>query len=269
MFTDEIAFALSNLIDQNRAPSHDELARAIDRVGLGQGDPARQAGADYVGKVKRVRAVFSHALDHDPVAGEKLALILIQHLKVDGAFRAGEPSYVGTGPIQALRESLRPAGYALNEEGAISRLLIEDLDSPEATDVLRSYVNRARHGEADAALVVGTGKDLVEATARHVLVRKTGAYPAGDNFPATLYQTFDRLGMRQGHELAASLDADPRKALDQALYLLAVATSRVRNAEATGHGRPEPTALTAQDGRTVIEAMALVSATLLRALERP
>src|SRR5205823_4872116 len=102
-----------------------------------------------------------------------------------------------------------------------------------------------------------------------VLVRKTGAYPAGDNFPSTLYQTFDRLGMRPGHELAAGLDQNPRKALEQALYVLAVATNRLRNAQATGHGRPEPTALTAQEGRTAMEAMALVSATLLRTLERP
>jgi hypothetical protein len=45
------------------------------------------------------------------------------------------------------------------------------------TDALRAYVDRINRNPDDAALQVGTGKDLDEAVARHVLEQRLGSYP--------------------------------------------------------------------------------------------
>jgi hypothetical protein len=46
-----------------------------------------------------------------------------------------------------------------------------------------------------AGLVTGSGKDLLEAVARRVLVQGTGLLSAAWQLPATLYQAFDRSGL--------------------------------------------------------------------------
>lgn len=268
MLTDEIAATVTVFFDGGKGPSHDELDRAIARAGLKQADPGRQQDGEVVGKVKRLRAVFSYALEHDRETGGRLVLSLIGQLKADGAFRPSWPTYAGLAAIEALREALQSQGYALDADGNVSALVIDDLESPEATEALRLYVKRAQRGERDAALLVGTGKDLIEATARHVLVRRTGSYPTGESFGATLYAAFDRLGLRAAHNLEQQLDAEPVAAVQQALYLLAVAVNRLRNVEGTGHGRPFPPKVSDADARLAVEAMGLVSEMLLRLLER-
>jgi hypothetical protein len=101
-----------------------------------------------------------------------------------------------------------------------------------------------------------------------VLVKKIGAYPSEGNFPATLYQTFDRLELAvPSQEAIESLDKNARAALQQALWLLAVSVNRFRNEEGIGHGRPLPTSVTEAEARLSIQAMALVSQLLLDALD--
>jgi hypothetical protein len=116
-------------------------------------------------------------------------------------------------------------------------------------------VRRARAGATDAPLVVGTNKDLIEATARHVLVETTGAYQGAMSFPATLYQAFDRLGLTPAPPaVMQALGGDPRAQFQQALYLLACAVNRLRNAEGTGHGRPAAASVEGRDARLLSQA---------------
>lgn len=42
------------------------------------------------------------------------------------------------------------------------------------TEALHAYVRRAKKGSMDSALLAGTGKDLLEAVAKHVLLVKWG-----------------------------------------------------------------------------------------------
>ncbi len=135
------------------------------------------------------------------------------------------------------------------------------------TEALSAYVRRVRRGSADAALVVGTGKDLAEATARHVIVEKTGQYSDTQNFPSTLYLAFERLSLNPpSPDVLQQLDDDAVVAMQQALWLLGVSVNRLRNAEGTGHGRPFPSQLSDEDSRLAIQAMGLVSDLLLSKL---
>ena len=55
-------------------------------------------------------------------------------------------------------------------------------------------MRREKRGAENAALVTGTGKDLLEATAAHILVERWGAYSSSANFPTLLGQAFVALG---------------------------------------------------------------------------
>ena len=117
----------------------------------------------------------------------------------------------------------------------------------------------------------GTGKDLDEATARHVLEQRLGSYPergAQSNFPFTLSQAFSLLNMSVPPP--TQLPADPRQGVEQALFQLATAVNRLRNEVGTGHGRPSASQrtrpLTPAEARLVARATALVAGALLDAL---
>ncbi len=168
-------------------------------------------------------------------------------------------------PAREARE-----GYDLDAEGHLHQATLENLDGIELTEALTTYVRRARRGAADGALLVGTGKDLLEAVARHVLVEMTGSYPQAGNFPMTLHLAFDRIDLTTpSPSVLDGLSQDPQEAIEQALWLLGVCVNRLRNAQGTGHGRPFPATVTEEEASVAIQAMGLVSELLLQKLPVP
>jgi hypothetical protein len=63
--------------------------------------------------------------------------------------------------------------------------------------VLRQYAQRAIRGSQDAALVAGTGKDLLEAVAAYSLLATYGSYDEHSNFPTLLGQAFTALTLQR------------------------------------------------------------------------
>ena len=266
MLSDEVTSALAKFFEGGLGPSHDELDRLIQRAGLGNSDPRR--GDPVVGKMKRVRAVLWWAGENDVEAGSSLVGSLIAALRASGSFRPSEPNYAGASTIEALRSALDLLGYDLGSDGSVRPKLLEGLEGADLTEVLWSYVRRARSAADDPALRLGTAKDLTEATARHVLVETIGSYPAHANFPATLWQAYDRLGLEgPTTEALKLLDGDAWRSVERATFLLACAVNRFRNEEGTGHGRPHVTFANEAQSRICAEASALVSELLLKALE--
>lgn len=267
----ELGSVISDFFEAGGGPSHDQLDRAFARVGLNAGDPApggKTPAGSPLGKTKRVREVFVHATDHAPDAGIRLATQLVGLLRADGMFSVTLESYAGLEKIQRLRESFDRIGYELDDNGALRLKVIDNLSGTELTDALRSYVNRVNFNPDDAALQVGTGKELDEATARHVLEQKLGSYPTSgrvSNFPYTLTQAFTLLGLETPPTL--QLNADPHRAVQQCLFQLAIEVNRLRNDAGTGHGRPsEPrrtASLSPAEGRLVARATALVAGAML------
>jgi hypothetical protein len=269
MISIEIAHALARFFLTNGSPSHHELTRLFHRAKLQDADPRNHKVAGMpVGKMNRVRDVLVHAAETDPTAGSKLVDQLLAAMRAAGCFRPGADSYAGEAIIQAAREAFAREGYELDRDGHARPAVLDGLGGAQLTAALWAYVRRARAGATDAPLVIGTNKDLVEATARHVLVETTGTYQPSMDFPTTVYLAFDRLGLATMPPATARqvLDRDPRRQVHQALYLLACAVNRVRNAEGTGHGRPTSATATGREARLLAQAGALVSQLLLEAL---
>ena len=216
-----------------------------------------------MGKAKRVRGVLQWAIEHDVEKGERLVHLIVALVRGVGGFREGSPNFVGAESIQDLREAFESEGYQLSETGELLPVVLDTLQGIALTDALRAYVRRARRGVLDAALITGTGKDLVEAVAAHVLVQRFGNYSHNDNFPTLLGQAFVAVGLCAVKKNGLT----PEEQMDLALYDLACAVNRLRNRQGTGHGRPFLPTVTPAQSRSAVQSMGLVAARLLDALQ--
>lgn len=259
MLNEEVLSAVARLFDQGKGPSHDELTRLFERAKLRRAETP----GDQPGKMKRVRTVLGHALEHSPDAGADLVRGIIANARACGSFREGSEQYAGVQTIAALRAALKSVGFELHLDGALTPVLLENLEGTQLTEALWGYVRRARTGALDSELVVGTAKNLEEAVAKHVLKERTGVYPAHGNFPTLLGQAFAQLGLNAS---TLHLNANPERAVEEAVFLLACAVNRLRNAKGDGHGRPDPTRTTQLDARISAQAAGLVAELLLTKL---
>lgn len=264
---DAIIVALGQLVDdaqtERRDPSHSDIEGIIRKHQLIAADP--NSNGQTVGKAKRVRAVMGWSIEHRPDSGGAFAYSLVALVRGHGGFREGSPNYVGRHAIETCIASFASDGFVLGVDGDLRARVLDALDGIALTNALRSYVTRAKRGVQDAALEVGTGKDLLEAVAAHVVNQTFGTYSAHSNFPTLLGQAFVALGLATPDIPAVPGELAQRN-VERAMYSLACAVNRLRNKEGTGHGRPWLTTVTPSEARAAIESMGLVAEFLLSRL---
>jgi len=263
---DAIIIALARLVDdaqaETREPSHSDIEFQISRAGLTAGDPKAQG--QVVGKAKRVRAVLSWALEHAADRAEVFVAAFVAMVRGKGGFREGSRNFVGQEPLLDAIEAFRGEGFVLSADGELRPTSLDTLAGAELTGALEAYVRRARRGSEDAALLVGTGKDLVEATAAHVIFERYGLYPQHANFPALLGQAFVAVGMTTPQTPAQSGEP-PQCRLQRALYEAGCAVNALRNKQGTGHGRPWLPTVSDGEARAAVQLMGIVAGFLLGA----
>ncbi len=267
--SDTILVALARLVDdaqtETREPSHSDIEFVIKRAGLTDADPKSQG--QLVGKAKRVRATLSWAIENAPDRGSALVTGLIAHIRGCGGFRESSPNFVGAEALQNAITAFRTEGFELTPDGELCPLLLDAIAGAELTAALEAYVRRAKRGAEDAALVTGTGKDLLEATAAHILTEKWGSYPADANFPALLGQAFVALGFATPKHAVEPNEA-AHKRVERALYDVACSVNGLRNREGTGHGRPWLPSLTQDQARLAVQQVGVIAEYMLAALRR-
>ena len=266
--TDTIIVAISRLVDdaqvETRDPSHSDIEFEIRRANLQGGDPKAQG--QLVGKAKRVRSTLSWALENNPDSGAKFVANLVSHVKGCGGFREDSPNFVGKEAIQNAISAFKNVGFELTLEGTLFPLLLDNLDGAELTAALEAYVRRAKRGSQDAALVTGTGKDLLEATAAHILVEKWGSYPSSANFPGLLGQAFVALGFSTPQDAPLPGESAARR-VERSLYEAGCAVNGLRNKEGTGHGRPWIPNVTIDEAKLAVQQMGIIAEYMLAALK--
>lgn len=258
--SDAIITAVSRLVDDHqnpRDPSHADLGTQVKRAGLESADLTVPAG-----KERRVRAVLGWAIEHDEAAGQTFVGYLVAELRGCGGFRPGSTNYVGADVIENARAAFRVEGFDLSLDGILLPIGFDGLSGPEATEALRAYARRAARGADDDPLVVGTSKDLLEATAAHALQERFGNYPETANFPTLLGQAFDALGLAtSGHPSQPGEPASRR--VERSLYEAGCAVNALRSKEGTGHGRPWLSSVSPSEARAAIRTMGTISDYLL------
>ena len=249
-------------VEPKREPAHSDIEFQIARSGVAGGDPNREQGHPPLGKMKRLRATLSWAIENDPSGGEQLVSRMIDLIRSCGGFRPESPNYVGTEPISNAISVFRTEGYELSMDGELRAAVLDVLSGEELTRALESYVRRAKRGVADAALLAGTGKDLLEATAAHLVVERYGYDPGEANFPTLLEWAFLSVEM----VTTKVLPGEPaNKRFERALYEAGCAVNKLRNKEGTGHGRPWLSSVSDAEARTAIEVIGCVAERLLTA----
>lgn len=267
--TDPIVFAVARLVDdaksETREPSHSDLDFQIARVKLQGADPKAQG--QLVGKAKRVRAILSWALENNQRAGESLVESLLAFLRSCGGFRPTSPNYVGKEPITNAIAAFRAEGFTLTEDGELRPQLLENLSGAALSAALESYVRRAKRGAEDAALLAGTGKDLLEATAAHILLERSGGYPQNANFEGLLGMAFVAMGLTTPQHPIQPGEAPQCKA-ERGMFALAVGVNAMRNKLGTGHGRPWLPNITDTEARAAVQFMGTIAEWMLHAHAR-
>ncbi|WP_237376833.1 abortive infection family protein [Raoultella terrigena] len=267
--TEAILVAIARLVgdaqaESPRSPSHSELSYAFEKHGLAHVDPKNQQA---VGKTKRVRTILSWALDHDPDAGQKLAYTLLQNVRVAGGFRQESSNYAGRDAILGAIEAFKDQGLILTDSGSLQSQNIEGLRGRELTDALRKYADRAKRGAEDAALLSGTSKDILEATAAHVLTQKYGTYPKQANFSALLGQAFITLGLATPADKVEGEREEAHRSLERGMFETAIGINRLRNKQGTGHGRPWLPTIQDSEAKAAIEMAGVIAGYMLDKLD--
>ena len=124
-----------------------------------------------------------------------------------------------------------------SSHGELRPAALDSMSGAELTETLGAVRPRAQKGAEDAELLVGTGKDLLEAISAHVLCECWGQNPAQSNFPTLLGQAFVALELKTPADNPTNGEP-PQHRLHRALYEAACAVNTLRNREGTGHGRP-------------------------------
>ncbi len=266
---DAIAFALASVVDDaqkdRRDPSHSDIEFCITRWKLTEGDPNAQG--QIVGKLKRVRAVLSWAIEHSFENGRGFVGQLLAMVRSHGGFREESPNYVGQEAIASLRNVIASEGFIITSDGEVQPTALDALSGTELTEALAAYVRRAQKGAEDAALVVGTGKDLLEAVAAHVLRECWNLSKPPQNFPAALGQAYVALNLKTPADKPVDGEA-PQCRFQRALYDAACAVNTMRNKQGTGHGRPWLPTISTEEARHATQVMGVVGDLLLRTLRQ-
>ncbi|MCP6682298.1 abortive infection family protein [Bacillus nakamurai] len=264
--SDEIAVAIAQVVNDatpvpTRKPSHADIESLVYRYKLVDGDPNLN-GFSY-GKAKRVNAILIWAIEYDLDAGEAFISALLSLIKGLGGFRQESPNYVGEEAIQNLKSSFEGEGISLASDGVIMPLVLDNFSDKEIEKFLQSYIRRAKKGASDAALLAGTGKDLLEAVAAHVITRILGDYPQ-KNFPTLLGLAFHLLELSTPKTEGKSFQT---KRFEISLYELGCTINNMRNKQGTGHGRPFLPTISEAEAKAAIEGMGMISEFLLSKLK--
>jgi len=269
--TDTIAHALVQLVDDSgnngsyREPSHADIEFQVNTACLSTHDPKQQG--QVIGKAKRVRAVLYGAMEFNPEAGARFAAGLLSKVRACGGFRETSANYVGREAVENAKAAFSAEGFDLANDGTVSPKVLTALVGAEVTDALWGYALRAQKGADDAALIVGTGKDLLEATAAHVLMTLEGRYPERANFQGLLGMAFIALGLAVP-ELPEEPGEPAIKSMERGLFVAALGVNRVRNKQGAGHGRPWVSTLSSEEAKAAIEVVGSIAAYLLGKLSK-
>lgn len=269
--SDSLIQAVSRLVDDwqsPREPSHSDIGSALSRAGLlAEADPHSNPAIQKVGKQKRVRQALTWAVDNDEKAGTRAVASLIGVVRGCGGFLSGSQNYCGDDAITTCIAAFADQPVEMTLDGTLRGRNLAGLAGRELTDALRSYVTRAQKGYEDSVLVVGTNKDIIEATAAHVVAERFGTHAQQTDFPTLLGQAFVAAGLdaQLPHPQVGGIEG-ARTELSVALYRLGCAVNRLRNKAGSGHGRPFLPELSAAEIRAATEAAGVVAGRLLDAL---
>jgi hypothetical protein len=264
--SEEVAVALACFFSGGAGPSHSQLDEVFHRAGASRFDPERE-GDQPIGKEKRVRAVLSESATAADIDQTRLVTDLVARLRASGCFDSSSPSYAGVSAIEAAQRAFESAGWALGESGTLGPLVLLGLDSKRLRPAIDAQLERVRNAPQDAALLIGTAKELLEATSRYVLEELGQSARADASFDELVYLARDRLQIKPDQVEATDDASKMLREVYDALWKIGRAVNLLRDYEGTGHGRTRMASTPPEAARVIVQAAALLAQLMLSTLD--
>jgi hypothetical protein len=267
--TEEVASALARFFADGRGPSHLEIDEVLRTGGIGALDP-KTGSTEPVGKEVRVRGALGGAARSDDVDGEAVVGDLLARMRVRGCFDpATTDQFGGEQCIRAAVRAFGTAGWAMDDSGHISPAVLPDVTDPGIRPALDLTIARLRRAGTDSALLIGEAKSLVESTAKYVLQELQFPSSGYQDFNQLLHFARERIGLLPDNLDATNVVGKQLKRVYGGLGSIVSALGELRNTpEGTGHGHSSVPGLDNETAIAVVQAAAVLSGLMLRALDR-
>lgn len=238
-WANDVAQALRLLMDDTWVPSHSGLDDIFARLGI-EAPRSDAQGAD-VNKSRRLRAAFDGVGIQGEAAVKWLIHDIVEEMRYQNVFE--HPGEKRLELVEKLRLALAGAGATLASDGRIEAGYV----GPKVPAGGRKTVDRLqaklREGEQDPGSILGTSKDLLEATAKHLLHEHDPAATPGD-MPAIVSQAMRVAKLSTKPSEIDSQNAKAIAGLRNQVVKTAEAVAPLRNKGGDGHGHLEPTDVT-------------------------
>jgi hypothetical protein len=267
VLTRDVAAALGRFFTGGAGPTHSELDEIFASTGMKAVDPKRID--QNATKEVRVRTVLSGAIRTDSATGKEIVEQLLAKMRVRGSFDPSSEHFPvdGKAVIEAAQRAFRSAGWALDDEGHLAPEILTGLDHHLQRQAIEASIDRIRRSPDDAALLLGTAKELLETTSRYVLEEVGQPAREAADFGELLYFARERLGLLPQSVSQGDPAARTVREVYDGLWKVAKAVNELRNAEGTGHGRTSLPTVSPETARVIVQAAALLGALLLDTLD--
>lgn len=237
----EVAFALRRLMERWQYPTHAGLDDIFRRRGIEA--PRYPASGEEVAKTRRLRDAFDQAAERSENTVKWLINDVVDEMRFQNLF--AHPGEERLELIENLRRELAAVGATLTPEGRIERGYL----GPEIFAGDRPTVDRLqaklRGSDLDPGAILGTAKDLLEATAKHLLREHApDAQPA--DMPAVVTQAMRAAGLSPRAPEIDGPGGSSVAEIRQQVVKTAGIVAHYRNRGGDGHGHVELTDLSPQ-----------------------
>ena len=169
--------------------------------------------------------------------------------------------------VASLRGALLQRGWSLDHEGRLAPVGNIDLEVGDR-QALNDQLNRLRRNTEDAALLLGTAKELLESVGKFVLEENGRMPDRRIDFPEVMTLSMDLLGVMPSQVDATTEGGKQLRKVYQAIRTVVEAINELRNDHGTGHGRTLPSGVSVEAARFMIRQATMVAEMLLSSHDR-
>lgn len=231
-----VGLAMRRLMDVSGIPTHDGLDDAFASVGMTI--PRETPSGESITKPRRMRTAFETADSNGLKATRRLISALVDELRHRDVFQHPAPEIVGA--VQAVRQLITEGGATLTTDGFITTAVAFPTVDAGQRETVDRLIARLRRNDQDPASILGTAKDLLEATSKHVLHERAPQQRQKD-MPNIVYEAMEALDLSTKPSSINGPSAGAIAQLHQLVARTAQAVTASRNDGGDGHGHLNPT----------------------------
>lgn len=235
----DVAHALRRLMEESWYPSQSGLDDIFRRREIDV--PQFDERGESWNKVRRLRAAFDAAGAQGEVAVKWLVADIVEEMRFKDVFTSSDPTRLEL--IEKLRAALARAGATLDTDGRIQRRDPGPAVVAGGRETVDRLQAKLRRDDLDPGEILGTSKDLLEATAKHLLREHDPEARPGD-MPGIVTQAMRAADLSTNAQEIDSPNAKAIAGLRNQVAKTAAAVAPLRNAGGDGHGHLEPTDVT-------------------------